>query len=50
LRRRFKSNDEFTSKAPEEVVEKVKIKRETLLNRDKKLRESLGEILEIREG
>jgi valyl-tRNA synthetase len=44
------SNDEFTSKAPEEVVEKVKIKRETLLNRDKKLRESLGEILEIREG
>jgi valyl-tRNA synthetase len=42
------SNDEFMSKAPEEVVEKVKIKREALLNRDKRLRESLGEILEIR--
>ncbi len=44
------SNDEFISKAPEVVVEKVKIKREALLNRDNKLRESLGEILEIREG
>ncbi|MFB0507310.1 MAG: valine--tRNA ligase [Thermodesulfobacteriota bacterium] len=41
------SNDEFISKAPEEVVEKVKLKKEALLIREKKLRESLGKILEI---
>jgi valyl-tRNA synthetase len=44
------SNDEFISKAPQEVVEKVKIKREALLNRDKKLRESLGGMAGIRES
>ncbi|MFQ6079229.1 MAG: class I tRNA ligase family protein [Thermodesulfobacteriota bacterium] len=43
------SNDEFISKAPAEVVEKVKLKREALVIKDKKLRESLEEILEIRE-
>jgi valyl-tRNA synthetase len=44
------SNDEFISKAPAEVVEKVKMKKKALLIREKKLRESLGEILEIRES
>ncbi|MFQ5841148.1 MAG: valine--tRNA ligase [Thermodesulfobacteriota bacterium] len=43
------SNDEFISKAPAEVVEKVKLKREALVIKDKKLRESLEEIREIRE-
>ncbi len=41
------SNDKFMSKAPAEVVEKVKAKREALLVRDKKLRESLGKIQEL---
>jgi len=44
------SNDEFISKAPAEVVEKVTVKREALLIREKKLRESLGGIMEIRES
>ncbi len=43
------SNDEFISKAPAEVVEKVKLKREALVIKDKKLRESLEEIREIRD-
>jgi valyl-tRNA synthetase len=42
------SNDEFVSKAPAEVVEKVKARKEALLNRDKKLRKSLGEITAMR--
>ncbi len=42
------SNDEFVSKAPAEVVEKVKAKKEALLSRDKKLRKSLGEITAMR--
>lgn len=42
------SNDEFISKAPGGVVEKTKMKREALLNREKKIRESLAKILEIR--
>ncbi len=41
------SNDDFISKAPEAVVEKVKLKKEALLIREKKLRESFGKILEI---
>jgi valyl-tRNA synthetase len=41
------SNDKFMSKAPTEVVEKVKAKREALLVREKKLRESLGKIQEL---
>ena len=44
------SNDEFISKAPAEVVEKVKAKREALLIREKKLRGSLGEILKIQQS
>ncbi|MCK5554169.1 MAG: class I tRNA ligase family protein, partial [Deltaproteobacteria bacterium] len=44
------SNDGFISKAPAEVVEKVKAKREALLIREKKLRESLGEILKIEQS
>ncbi len=44
------SNDEFISKAPAEVVEKVKMKKKALLIREKKLRESLGGIAEIRES
>jgi valyl-tRNA synthetase len=44
------SNDEFISKAPEEVVEKVKLKRGALLNRYKKLMESLGQIPGIGES
>jgi valyl-tRNA synthetase len=43
------SNDDFISKAPAEVVEKVKVKKEAFLIRHKKLRKSLGKILEIRE-
>ncbi len=42
------SNAEFISKAPGGVVEKTKMKREALLNREKKIRESLAKILEIR--
>ena len=42
------SNDEFIAKAPVEVVEKTKEKREALLRREKKIRESLAKILEIR--
>jgi valyl-tRNA synthetase len=44
------SNDKFMSKAPTEVVEKVKAKREALLVREKKLRESLGKIQELRDS
>jgi len=44
------SNDEFISKAPAEVVEKVKAKREALLIREKKLRGNLGEILKIQQS
>jgi len=43
------SNDEFISKAPAEVVGKVKMKKKALLTREKKLRESLEEIAEIRD-
>jgi valyl-tRNA synthetase len=42
------SNDEFVSKAPAEVVEKVKARKEALLHRDRKLRKSLGEITAMR--
>ena len=42
------SNDEFIANAPVEVVEKTKEKREALLRREKKIRESLAKILEIR--
>jgi valyl-tRNA synthetase len=44
------SNDEFISKAPAEVVEKVKAKRKALLVRDRKLRESLGKILKAQQS
>jgi len=44
------SNKEFISKAPPEVVEKVKAKRGALLVRDGKLRESLGKIHEIQDS
>ena len=44
------SNEEFISKAPTEVVEKVKAKREALLVRDGKLRESLRKIQEIQDS
>jgi valyl-tRNA synthetase len=44
------SNKAFISKAPPEVVEKVKAKREALLVRDGKLRESLGKIQEIQDS
>jgi valyl-tRNA synthetase len=41
------SNDEFIAKAPVEVVEKTKSKREALLRREKKLRESLDKIQKV---
>ena len=41
------SNDQFISKAPAEVIEKTRMKHEALLNREKKLRESLRKITEI---
>jgi len=44
------SNDKFMSKAPAEVVEKVRAKRQVLLIRDGKLRESLGKIQEIQDS
>jgi len=44
------SNDKFMSKAPAEVVEKVRAKRQVLLIRDGKLRENLGKIQEIQES
>lgn len=44
------SNDEFMSKAPAEVVEKVRAKRQVLLIRDGKLRESLGKIQGIQDS
>ncbi len=42
------SNDEFIAKAPVAVVEKTREKREALLRREKKIRDSLAKILEIR--